>query len=124
VIEDESGSARVHPGAPIDAVTEEAESAAVDRGDPDAVRVLGALRERWLGTTALLWTQHRITVGERVTIYGRAEFESVDSARGAQLGGDYREAPRRLVLEPVDGAVVVAGEAASSSRSWLRSRRT
>lgn len=106
IVEDASGSARIAPGAALDVRAPESGSGAVERDDPDTIRVAGDVLRRWFGRSLLLWSQRRIAVGDTITVFGQAAFEPVSEA-GAALGGGYREPPRRLVLHPVEGAVMV-----------------
>lgn len=107
IVEDESGGAVVLSHARIDALVEREYVGHVERDDPELIDLLGDVLEEWLGKIPFSWRQRRIETGQTVVVWGRAEFEAVATASGATLAGGFREPPRRLVIAPVDGVVVV-----------------
>ncbi len=95
-IEDASGRARIAEGSVMDLVSAQADSGVVDTEDPELRALLGGDRELGRGAaTALVWRQQFLAVGDRVSLFGRAELAPV--------------APE-LVVRPVDGAVTVVVE--------------
>ena len=106
-IDDESGSATVQVHALLDIHAPEEHSGAVERDDASVIAILEARGAEWLGSSPLLWRQHRIAVGDRVTLWGRAELVPSVAHDGRGAEGSYREPPQRLIICPVDGAVVI-----------------
>jgi hypothetical protein len=113
LVNDGTGRAHVRPGATIElAIVEDGRfsSGLFDDAEPAFERFLAKHGERSKGillNRTLRYHEGVFEPGERVVVYGRARREADPTG---SAGASYRETATRLVIEPLDGTMVLSDE--------------